>query len=142
MRRQDVALPPDRGWQWTGDWQVPQTSFGIMHAYPQKCHNKPDMTKHSTAGLQTLFTESGRCLKPLLAVRSAVALQVASDAGSCDGGGWQYRAPSGGSSSETRPSNPTGQQGWDAQDSATCSWRRRHWARHRRRRQNQVLRPA
>ena len=62
MRRQDVALPPDRGWQWTGDWQVPQTSVGIMHAYPQKCHNKPDMTKHSTVGLQSLFTENDRCL--------------------------------------------------------------------------------
>ena len=22
MRRQDVTLPPDRGWQWTSDWQV------------------------------------------------------------------------------------------------------------------------
>ena len=22
MRRQDVALPPDRGWQWSSDWQV------------------------------------------------------------------------------------------------------------------------
>ena len=26
-RRQDVALPPDKGWRWTGDWQVPPTSL-------------------------------------------------------------------------------------------------------------------
>ena len=22
MQRQDVALPPDEGWQWTDEWQV------------------------------------------------------------------------------------------------------------------------
>ncbi len=27
MRRQDVTLPPDRGWHWTSDWQV-----GVMCA--------------------------------------------------------------------------------------------------------------
>ena len=59
MRRQDVALPSDRGWQWTGDWQVLRTSFGITDAQTQKCLNRSAMTKHSPVGLQTLFTENG-----------------------------------------------------------------------------------
>lgn len=35
MRRQDVALPPDKGWQWTDDWQV-QSNI-VCHCLSFRC---------------------------------------------------------------------------------------------------------
>ena len=70
-------------------------------------------------------------------VKCLSSMQIASNGGACDEDGWQYRTATG--SSEARPANPTGQQGWAAGASPSASWRRRRWVRHRRKRQFQVL---
>ncbi|BDA42626.1 probable phosphoinositide 3-kinase regulatory subunit 4 [Coccomyxa sp. Obi] len=61
--------------------------------------------------------------------------QVENQVGSSsDSEGWQYREPSSSGAAEARPANPLGEQGWSAHSGPNCTWRRRRWVRHRRRR--------